>query len=83
MAATKEEAGRTKTRRMPLQTDAAKSVSAKRGPRSKPGKQFTPEERHRMISEAAYFRAERRGFVGGDPCADWLDAEAEIDSMIQ
>lgn len=36
------------------------------------------EERFRMIAEAAYYRAERRGFVGGDPTADWLAAEAEI-----
>jgi len=28
---------------------------------------------------AAYFHAEHRGFNGGDPVADWLAAEAEID----
>lgn len=39
----------------------------------------TAEERHRMIAEAAYFRAEARGFRGGDPLEDWLLAEAEID----
>ncbi len=27
------------------------------------------------IAEAAYYRAERRGFVGGDPVEDWLAAE--------
>jgi uncharacterized protein YfcZ (UPF0381/DUF406 family) len=32
-----------------------------------------------MIAEAAYFRAERRGFQGGDPLDDWLQAEAEVD----
>jgi len=42
----------------------------------------TAEERQRMIAEAAYFRAERRGFVGGDPVQDWLEAEAEIDRML-
>lgn len=41
-----------------------------------------PEERYRMIAEAAYFRAQRRGFVGGDPVQDWLEAEAEIDRML-
>lgn len=40
------------------------------------------EQRHRMISEAAYYRAEHRGFDGGDPLEDWLVAESEIDSMI-
>jgi hypothetical protein len=34
-----------------------------------------------MIAEAAYFRAERRGFQRGDPLDDWLQAEAEIDRM--
>jgi len=34
--------------------------------------------RHQMIKEAAYFRAEERNFIGGDPVEDWLAAEAEI-----
>jgi hypothetical protein len=37
-----------------------------------------PGERHRLIAEAAYYRAERRGFRDGDPVADWLEAEAEL-----
>ena len=40
------------------------------------------EERQRMIAFAAYIRAEQRGFMGGDPVADWLAAETEIDSML-
>jgi len=43
----------------------------------------TPEQRHFMITEAAYYRAERRGFQGGDPVADWLEAEAEIEAMLR
>ncbi len=35
---------------------------------------------HDQISEAAYFHAEHRGFKGGDPVADWLAAEAEINA---
>lgn len=42
----------------------------------------TAEERYRMIAEAAYFRAEKRGFLGGDVAGDWLQAEAEIDQML-
>ncbi|MEO1766843.1 DUF2934 domain-containing protein [Thiobacter aerophilum] len=49
---------------------------------SSPPVQVTPEERYRLIAEAAYFRAQRRGFVGGDPVQDWLEAEAEIDRML-
>ncbi|MEZ5541927.1 MAG: DUF2934 domain-containing protein [Pseudomonadota bacterium] len=37
------------------------------------------EERDRMIREAAYLRAERRGFCGGSAEQDWLEAEHEID----
>ena len=35
-----------------------------------------------MISEAAYFRAEQRGFLVGDDLADWLAAEAEVDALL-
>ena len=39
-------------------------------------------ERHEMISREAYYLAEQRGFDGGDPVADWLEAEAEIDRLL-
>ena len=42
-----------------------------------------PEEREYMIAEAAYYRAERRGFSPGNEMEDWLQAETEIDSLIQ
>lgn len=40
---------------------------------------MNPEERERMIRETAYFRAEGRGFAGGDPAQDWIEAEREVD----
>jgi Protein of unknown function (DUF2934) len=40
-------------------------------------------DREEMISVAAYFRAENRGFGGCDSLADWLAAEAEIDAMLK
>ena len=43
---------------------------------------ISPEERHRKIAEAAYLRAEHRGFQPGDPVEDWLAAEAEIDKVL-
>jgi len=39
--------------------------------------------RRRMIAEAAYFRAEARGFQGGDALRDWLEAEAEVDAVLR
>jgi hypothetical protein len=35
-----------------------------------------------MVAEAAYFRAERRGFLPGAEIEDWLAAEAEVASSI-
>jgi hypothetical protein len=46
------------------------------------GKHTTPEERERMIREAAYLRAERRGFAGGSSEEDWAAAESEIDELL-
>lgn len=45
----------------------------------KPAK-LSSEERQRMIEEAAYYRAEQRGFNNGSEIQDWLDAESEINS---
>jgi hypothetical protein len=36
----------------------------------------------RMIETAAYYRAERRGFVIGHEAEDWFAAEAEIDTLV-
>lgn len=44
---------------------------------------LSPEERRRMIAEAAYFRAERRGFALGGELDDWIAAEAEIDRLAE
>lgn len=39
--------------------------------------------RHQMIATAAYYRAERRGFNGGDTNIDWCEAEKEVDRMLR
>ncbi len=36
-----------------------------------------------MIAEAAYLRAERRGFAPGHEHEDWLAAEAEVDGLLR
>lgn len=38
--------------------------------------------RYMLIAEAAYGRAERRGFVPGSELSDWLEAEAEVDAAL-
>ncbi len=42
-----------------------------------------PEERYKMIAQAAYFRAEARGFNGGNPDGDWIQAEIEVDQHLR
>jgi hypothetical protein len=38
------------------------------------------DSREQRIAEAAYWRAERRGFEPGHELDDWLEAEREIDA---
>lgn len=40
-------------------------------------------KRRQMIAEAAYFRAERYGFSGGDALRDWCEAEAEVNARLR
>ena len=37
------------------------------------------ERRHRRVSDAAYYRAQQRGFEPGREQEDWFEAEKEID----
>jgi len=39
--------------------------------------------RNEMISVAAYYRAEHRGFGADDSLADWFSAEAIIDATLK
>ena len=38
--------------------------------------------RRDLIELTAYHKAERRGFTGGDPEQDWLEAEQEVDRLL-
>jgi len=40
------------------------------------------DDRHAAIAEAAYYRAERRGFAPGHELEDWLAAEAHIEKRL-
>ena len=48
-----------------------------------PSGAVSTQELSRMIAEAAYFRAERRGFHAGYEIEDWLGAEAEIKARLR
>ena len=78
MAARKTTAS-TSTRNTP----AKRKTTAKRTPPAGILLPVSHEERWRMVAEAAYYIAQRRGFVGGDVNADWVAAEAEVDARLK
>jgi hypothetical protein len=43
---------------------------------------ISEDQRLSMIAEAAYLKAEKRGFAGGNPVDDWLAAESEVDTLL-
>jgi Protein of unknown function (DUF2934) len=45
--------------------------------------QVTADARRTMVAEAAYLRAERRGFAPGHETEDWLAAEIEVDALLR
>jgi DUF2934 family protein len=60
-----------------------KSTSAKKQTPAEVARVDVPvEARRAMIAEAAYLRAERRGFAPGYETEDWLAAESEVDSLL-
>ena len=44
---------------------------------------MSTEEIQKLIAEAAYYRAQRRGFTPGGEVDDWLEAEREIEGSEQ
>jgi hypothetical protein len=59
-------------RKRPVTRRAAARQETSRDPRH----DFSDEEWHDMVSTAAYFQAEARGFEGGSADEDWYQAEA-------
>ncbi len=66
------------------QSAAKKTSSTVKTSAKKPEKSVTgmSVERQRMISEAAYYLAEQRGFSTGDEMEDWLQAESQINASL-
>lgn len=61
--------------------DVIEKVASERGT-DRHGAGLDTAERQRLIAEAAYLMAERRGFEAGDPAQDWINAEAEVNRML-
>ena len=64
----------------PKPTRAA-TKSAAPAPTTK--KSVNEAERQRMIGEAAYYLAEKRGFTPGHHDADWAEAERQINAKLK
>jgi hypothetical protein len=43
---------------------------------------LSEQQRNHYVQVAAFYIAERRGFVAGDPAADWAAAEVEVERLI-
>jgi len=76
---------------MPREKNPTLSTVRKRAPRKSVAATETnapvthymgPELRSALIAEAAFFRAERRGFAPGNELEDWLAAESEVDAKL-
>jgi len=84
MAVTQTKSRSTARKSPPTMTKAAakpaKAAPAKKkaAPVAASTPAITPQEWHQMVALGAYLRAEARGFAGGSPEQDWLDAEAEL-----
>jgi len=77
MAREKSPTSPTVRKRAPRKTPIAIAVEA-----AVPAPFTGPEQRVALIAEAAYFRAEKRGFAPGHETEDWLAAEAEVDARL-
>lgn len=64
----------------PKTTTRTRTASAKSHP--VPPALVDQDLRRSMIAQAAYYRAERRGFAPGSETEDWLAAEREIDAAL-
>ena len=69
-------------REVPVRREA-KQGGSPGSPKIRPAAAWDGEDRYRMIAEAAYLRAEQRGFVPGSELADWLAAELEVDDILE
>jgi hypothetical protein len=63
-----------------VRRSASPTPKARTAPAARPV--VTPDVRRGMIAEAAYLRAEKRGFAPGHEEEDWLAAEIEVDRLL-
>lgn len=69
----------TRRKRRAVSTEASPAESNQSTPSAS---SVADAARQAMIAEAAYYRAQKRGFVPGRELDDWLAAEAEISGQV-
>ena len=69
------------TKKAPVAAKAPAKPRAAAKPKATPTAGDVDRRRH-YVEVAAYFIAERRGFMGGCEMEDWVMAESEIDRML-
>jgi hypothetical protein len=74
--------GKTSLGKKPPKTSTTAAPRKARVKTAAESHEISPDLRQQMIAEAAYLRAERRGFGPGDPLEDWLSAEREVDMLL-
>ena len=62
---------------------AAKTTKPAAAKKPAVSKKLAAEKHRYYIEVAAFYIAERRGFHGGSQLEDWVQAEAEIDRLLQ
>jgi len=85
MAHTQTRTQKTKAAPELINRGTTVAVKAKRGDPelcAGAGPALSAQERDRLIAQAAYYRAEKRGFAPGCELQDWVEAEAEVLRLI-
>lgn len=72
------------TAEVPVLTDsvAMSVLESRHSPEAVP-ESIDPHVRRQLVAAEAYFLAERRGFAAGGELADWVAAEAAVDSRLR
>lgn len=56
-------------------------MTDKKSPQNNQDNAIDPDNNVKMVTERAYFKAEKRGFVAGYEMEDWLEAELEVSNQ--
>jgi hypothetical protein len=82
VAAPKAAAKKTPAAAKPAAKTVAKPAAKAAAPKKVAAKYVpSPEQRYRMVQDAAYFLAEKNGFAGG-ALDYWVAAEAQIEALL-